>query len=79
MIAIDHDLMMRVAKANKCIGEVMIEAMNAPDNRTRVLRLCELGRYLEGLSADVLAYAVALDGRVLGTRWRDVIDEQSIR
>lgn len=62
MIGPDHDLMARAAKANRHLGEAMLEALNAPTDELRAVGLREVGRHLGELSADLLAYAEKLEG-----------------
>jgi SAM-dependent MidA family methyltransferase len=62
MIAADHDLMMRATKANRHLGEALLEALNAPTEDLRAVGVREIGRHLGELSADLLAYAERLEG-----------------
>lgn len=74
MIQRDHDLMVRVTKSNRHLGEAMLEAMNARNNETQAVGLREIGRHLGELSADLLARAAELDGRTLEYPERVIID-----
>lgn len=68
------DVLTRAAQMNRQIGPLLIELLNTPEVPEQTEQLRELGQHLGSLSAEVLARAAELDGRLVEAPGRVVID-----
>lgn len=68
------DVLTRVANLTNRIGPLLVELLNYPDADEQAEQLRQLGRHVGSLSAELLARAAELDGRVVEQPERIVID-----
>ena len=68
------DVLTRVADLTGRIGPLLVELLNHPDAAEQAEQLRVLGQHVGSLSAELLARAAELDGRVVEQPERVVID-----
>lgn len=68
------DVLTRVANLAGRIGPLLVELLNHPDVAGQAEQLRALGQHVGSLSAELLARAAELDGRVVEQPERIVID-----
>lgn len=68
------DVLSRVADLTSRIGPLLVELLNHPDVAEQAEQVRALGQHVGSLSAELLARAAELDGRVVEQPERVVID-----
>lgn len=68
------DVLGRVAALTGRIGPLLVELLNDPDTAAQADQLRELGQHVGSLSAELLAHAAELDGRLVGPPERVIVD-----